>query len=102
MASNYILDLLKDFGLYQFGLRMGTEPVWSALTIHGCYEIGCMLIALRERFASYYFDSGEVSDLEDEVVPAGSLARGVRGISISVIFWLLCRGEPKQGIASFL
>lgn len=33
------LDTLKYFGLYRFALRMGTDPVETAVVFHRCGEV---------------------------------------------------------------
>lgn len=71
-----LLDALKYFGLYRFALRVGTDPVRTALAIHQYSEIDWTKIALQDGFVSYDCDSGEVYNLADEVVPAGKRGRG--------------------------
>lgn len=75
--SEKIADALRYFGPYRSVLRIGTDSVWTALTIHQCSEVDCTGTALDDGFVSYYFEIGEIFNLEEEVAPAGKHANDV-------------------------
>lgn len=68
---------LKYFGMYRFTLRMGDDPLWTALVIQRCSEVEWTKMALDDGFVSYDFESAILLELEEEVEAASKRARGV-------------------------
>lgn len=79
-----ILVALKNFGLYNFNRRMGTDPVLTALAFHLCREVDWEKTALKECFVSHDFLTGRVYGLSEEAVQGKKRMRGVDGVPTTV------------------
>lgn len=64
------LDLLMCFVFYVFALRMDTGTVLTAVAIYPCKEIDKEKTALRNGIVLYYFQRGEMFQLEEGSVLA--------------------------------
>lgn len=63
LSSVKILDALQYFRLYKLALRMGTDPVLTAMAFHGCSKVDWETTAVRYGFILYEFRTGEVHGL---------------------------------------
>lgn len=70
-----IFDALKYFVLYILPLRIGTDPVRTALEVHYCPDGDWTSTALQDGLVSYDFISDKRFDLEKEILSACTRAR---------------------------
>lgn len=71
--TDKILDLLMYFGSYNLAPRMGIDSVIMYFAIYWCTEIDWKKTALQHGIFLYNSESGEVYDLEEEIVQANKL-----------------------------
>lgn len=75
---------------------MGTDPVFTAIAFHGCGEVGCGRIAIRNGFMSYKLQSDRVIGLEVETIQASRKIRCSDDLPICVtlpaVLMILCAG----------